>query len=127
MSKISLVCLILVVSMIAYIDAHGRMMEPPNRGSVWRLPEGINFPKAEFDAEWCAFKDPNDKRNIRNATCGICGPIYNNDPTAITEVYKGGPEIYANVTSFERNSPIYKGDIVRTYKKGQWVTANLRV
>ena len=86
-----------------------------------------DFPKAEFDTEWCGFNDPNDKRNKRDVKCGVCGPIYKNNPAAITEIFKGGSGIFANVTSFERTSPIYKGDIVRTYKKGQWITPKIRV
>ena len=127
MLKITLVCLVVATCMVVHTEAHGRMMDPPNRGSVWRERGRADFPRAEFDGEWCGFTDINDERNIRNVTCGVCGPIYFNDPKAYNYVYKPAPKIWANTSSFERTGPFYKGDIVRTYQQGQMVTAKLRV
>ncbi len=128
MFKIISILLLCAIYFIANIDAHGRMMEPPSRGSVWRLPEGKGFPIAEYDNEWCGYNDdPNDKRNKRDTRCGVCGPVYHGDPAATIEIYKGNFGEYTNLTSYERGSKMYKGDIVRTYKKGQWVTAKLKV
>jgi hypothetical protein len=81
----------------------------------------------KFDTEWCAYDDPADKRNTRNVTCGVCGPIYNGDPRAYTLILKRDDQINANVTSFERSSSVYTGKIVRTYKKGELITIKLRV
>ena len=123
--------LLVLAAFIASIDCHGRMMEPVNRGSAWRVPLGLTEPKfprtTRFDAEWCAFEDRDEKRNNRNVTCGICGPVYLNDPAAFHVIYKGGAGFYANVTSFEKGSSMYDGRIVKTYKKGQNVTARVKV
>ncbi len=117
MIKLISLCLILAVCKIAHIEGHGRMIDPPARGSVWRLPEGKGFPMVKFDTEWCGYNDPADKRNTRNVTCGVCGPIYNGDPRAYTLILKRDDQINANVTSFERSSSVYTGKIVKTYKK----------
>ncbi len=127
MIKLISLCLILAVCKIAHIEGHGRMIDPPARGSVWRLPEGKGFPMVKFDTEWCGYNDPADKRNTRNVTCGVCGPIYNGDPRAYTLILKRDDQINANVTSFERSSSVYTGKIVKTYKKGELITIKLRV
>ena len=126
--------LLVLAAFIASIDCHGRMMEPVNRGSVWRVPEGkVNpkFPVMIYDTEWCGFDDPNDKRNNRNVTCGICGPVYDNNPAAFKVVHKfganGDPKFYTNLTSFEKGSVKYDGRIVKTYKMGQTMTARVKV
>ncbi len=127
MFKLLIVCVLYSAYLSLDVEAHGRMMDPPNRASVWRLPEGKDFPVAEFDAEWCDYDDPNDLRDNRNSSCGVCGPVYNGDPLAIVLREKKKFEVYTNLTSYERGSIMYKGDIVRTYKKGQWVTAKIKV
>ena len=127
---IKLTILLIVAAFTVHVECHGRMMEPVNRGSVWRLPEGKmepRFPKNKFDTEWCGFDHLDEKRNKRNVTCGICGPVYLNDPAAFHVIYKGGPKIYANVTSFEKGSTMYDGRIVRTYRSGDKLTTRLKV
>jgi len=127
MFKLLIVCVLYSAYLTLDVEAHGRMMDPPNRASVWRLPEGKDFPVAEFDAEWCDYDDPNDLRDKRNSSCGVCGPVYNGDPRAVKSQYKHKHGVYTNLTSYERESTMYKGDIVRTYNKGQWVTAKIKV
>ena len=75
-----LVCLVLA-TIVVYCDAHGRMMDPVNRGSAWRLYEFQHFPEArdKLDQEWCAYDNPNDPRSadrinarIRKSLKGLC-------------------------------------------------------
>jgi len=127
MIKLISLCLLLAVCKIAHIEGHGRMSDPPARDSVWRLPEGRDFPVAKFDTEWCGYNDPADIRNTRNVTCGVCGPIYNGDPRGYTMIFKRNDEIDANMTSFEWSSSVYTGKILKTYKKGELITIKLRV
>merc|ERR1712110_631304 len=111
-------------------------MEPVNRGSAWRQYPDL-FPKARYDIEWCGY-DSLEKElaylntnptDIRNVTCGICGPIYNNDPTVPATIFKpnlnGGT--YQTVYSYEKSSPIYRGYIVRTYNQSQTINIRLRI
>jgi len=97
MLRIVSIIVLCAVYMIVNVDANARLMDPPARGSAWRLPEfaGKGFPINEVDQEWCF--DPLDKfpyQRQRNASCGICGPIYNGNPTnSITIVKKGDVSI----------------------------------
>ena len=103
-TKLSL-CLFILATVLVTIDAHGYMIDPAARGSVHRLNNTASFPLAVFtstptDAEWC---DMNN--NKRNVTCGVCGPIYYNDPGYYGR-FELGDRVKFNttVTSYERNS-----------------------
>ncbi len=68
--------------MVVSIDAHGYMIDPAARGAVFLLNNSTAFPKTVFprlftNNEWCDDERPTKMRNVR---CGVCGPIYNNDP-----------------------------------------------
>merc|ERR1712150_25503 len=109
-------------SIIAIIDAHGAMIEPKNRARA------VNFKE---ELEWCNFFNNLEERkldesNWRNASCGIAGPIYNNNPYVYTTVYKPAPNKYVSIPSFEVESPIYTGEIVNTYEQGQWIDTVIR-
>ena len=123
---------LIIASLMVYIEGHGRMMEPTNRASVWRLrylPDFKNIPEVNYENEWCGFDDPvkDARKNLRNATCGVCGPIYNNKPEAITQIWKSSSNKFVNVTSFERTSPVYTGKIVKTYIRGEWIEVQIKV
>jgi hypothetical protein len=80
-TKLSL-CLFILATVLVSIDAHGYMIEPAARGSIFRLNNPASFPVSVFprisvDNEWCY--DPKNP-NFRKVTCGVCGPIYYNDP-----------------------------------------------
>lgn len=66
--------ILLMGALIATIDAHGRLIDPINRASLWR--DNLftdSFPMFEDDDIWCHSERKKDL--IRNATCGVCGPI----------------------------------------------------
>jgi len=113
------------------INGHGRLMNPVSRSSAWRIPKYRDlFPVFRFDTEWCA-----SFRRIdiaRNATCGVCGPVYNGKPEEpLTEIRKKYRMV--NATSFERNSHAFKNIasfipyIVETYRKGQWIKPRVKI
>merc|ERR1712110_1115749 len=98
-NKTKMISIILIISIcVVNINGHGEMVQPPNRGSAWRYDN--RFPKNLYAAEWCQkVKSLSDRtfieKNSRNAKCGICGPIYNDDPTVYTTVHKNGAGIVA--------------------------------
>ena len=115
-----------LASLIVYINAHGRLADPVNRGSIWRHnPDEERYPWAE-DLEWCfdPYLDPVPESDKRNVKCGVCGPVYNNDPKAVYRIIDGEEtELY----SFERESPLYTGDLQKIYRRGQKIRVKLDV
>lgn len=129
MNKISSIALILTIC-VSYIESHGELLVPPNRGRAWRVDK--RFPKGVlYTAEWCdqvnnlVDRVPRE-RNVRHSKCGICGPIYNNDPTGFTPIYKGASNITAYLPSFEASSPVYLGLSVATYKTGETIDVQVK-
>ncbi len=132
-TKLSL-CLFILATVLVSIDAHGYMIDPPARGSIFRLNNPASFPSAVFpriptDPECC-----NMRNNTRNVTCGVCGPIYYNDPgyfgNFVLDTTSGENR---TVTSYERNSVQYRNVpsmsqyIVKTYKKGELIFPRMKV
>lgn len=115
-----LICLT-ITTLIAYVDSHARLADPVNRGSLWRLDENLPFSE-EF--EWCS--DPQDSI-VRKVKCGVCGPIYNNDPKSTYSIQDDGFGFNLFLQSFERGSPLYTGRIVKTYKRGSIIQATIEV
>ena len=121
-----------IASLIAVINAHAEMIQPPNRGAAWRFFPDQGFGENEHNSEWCANVEDLDSRvftesNSRKATCGIAGPIYDGKPDVITKVVKGGPGITAYIPSFEVQSPIYTGMSVANYTKGALIDVTILV
>ena len=112
-----LTILIVIAALVAYADCHARLATPTGRQSIWRLDEE-RLPFTE-ELEWCY--DPVLSAGRGNVKCGVCGPIYNNDPTS-TFFADGALQV-----SFERNSPVYTGMIVRTYKKNAIIQVTIDV
>lgn len=120
----------------SYANGHGRLMDPISRGSAWREYPDL-FPKALYDIEWCGYESEAQEadylrvnpKDIRNVTCGVCGPIYNDRPENSATIFKpninGGA--WSEVFSFEKSSPIYRGHIVKTYTKGQTIDVTLKI
>ena len=105
----------------AYVNAHARLMEPVSRGSAWRkFPKEFPFTDQD-DADFC--------NNRPNSTCGICGPLFHNDPKASQDIYiPHNPwHTWKTYYSFEKGSRYYTGKIVATYKKGQTIEAVVKV
>ena len=134
-TKLSL-CLFILVTVLVSIDAHIYMVDPPARSSVWRLNNTASFPSAVFpriqsgEDEWC---DMNN--NNRSTSCGVCGPIYNNDPgfTGMFVLFNTTTVGRFNVRSYERNSfhfrnvPSMSQYIVDTFKKGELIETRMKV
>jgi hypothetical protein len=54
----------------AFVDAHGRMLSPPGRGSMWRL--GFNVPENYNDmSNYCGGIQRQWEQN--HGKCGVCG------------------------------------------------------
>ncbi|VDH96242.1 Hypothetical predicted protein, partial [Mytilus galloprovincialis] len=91
-----------------YVAGHGYMFEPPNRSSLWRLPEfkPIVEPNYNDNALFCG-----GKWNLASngGKCGVCGDPYQ------------GP--YPN----EAGGVYAKGIIARTYKSGQDIPVKIQI
>ena len=134
-TKISL-CLMLLASFLASIDAHARLVDPISRASLGRtFPNRFpGYPVFRNENEWCG--SPAPRRGERNVTCGVCGPIYNRNaaqPFEIITPFTNRTNVTANVTSYERNSVSFRNFasmerfIVQTYKDGDWIEPKIRV
>lgn len=110
-----------IAAFIAYVDSHARLADPVNRGSLWRLDEDL--PETE-EYEWCS--DP-EESSLRKVKCGVCGPIYNNDPKSTLSLENDGFGESLFLQSFERVSPLYTGRVVKSYKKGSIIQATIEV
>ena len=132
-TKLSL-CLFILVTVLVSIDAHIYMVDPPARSSVWRLNNTASFPSAVFpriqsgEDEWCDMDN-----NNRSTSCGVCGPIYYNDPGYFGNFVLHTSGENRTVTSYERNSFLYRNVpsmsqyIVKTYKKGEMIFPRMKV
>lgn len=115
--------------LIAYVNAHARLMQPVSRGSAWRKYPN-DFPYVDQDdADMCdVFNGRPKKVNVK---CGICGPIYNDDVASSANIYirhkDPKPDYNKTHYSFEKGGPYYTGKIVKTYKKGATVEALIKI
>jgi hypothetical protein len=89
------------------------------------------FPRISHENEWC---DDAKNPNFRKVTCGVCDPIYYNDPGYYGRFELGNPvKFNTTVTSYERNSFLYRNVpsmsqyIVKTYKKGEMIFPRMKV
>ncbi len=116
-----IICLT-IAALIAYAESHARMEDPMNRGGLWRL-DAARFPEQD-DNEWC--NEPTETPLRKNVKCGVCGPIFNNDPKEELDFVDSLGERFP-LKSFERGSPVYTGHIVREYKQGSVINVTLHV
>ena len=116
MNKMILISFALVAIFIISVNGHGRLLKPVNRGSAWRIfPR--EFPYVEQDeTDMC----DNSKKD-RPMHCGVCGPVYKNDPAGSFQVIIRSQNYNKTHYSFEKGSRYYTGKPVATYKKGQTV------
>jgi len=110
MAKLLIASLCVVAFVVVGINGHGRFMKPPNRSSIWRVPEfaGQN-PPANYDDNqlYCGGIHQADEPG---SNCGPCG-----DPFS-----------QAKPRDNEINGKYYKGIIVADYQAGQ-VTGTSRL
>jgi hypothetical protein len=104
-----------------------------NGGNFLELDPLPGFPEYEFLDQWCAELDPVTNKYLsheevgRNVSCGIAGPVYNNKIRGPQSIFIDEFNENKIVWSFEYGSEMYRGKIVRTYKKGQTIDATINV
>ncbi|XP_026733298.1 uncharacterized protein LOC113497784 [Trichoplusia ni] len=93
---------------VAYVSGHGRVVEPPNRASIWRY--GYDSP-ANYDDDGLNCGGFYTQWSINDGRCGVCGDAYNTPSPRPHEL--GGK--YG------------KGYIVATYAPGEVITTNVYI
>ncbi|CAF2117618.1 unnamed protein product [Rotaria magnacalcarata] len=93
-------------SLIRFCNSHGRMLEPPQRGSMWRF--GFDVPPNYNDmSNYCGGKD--NQWTVQHGRCGVCG-----DP------FQGPRE--------HENGGIYATGIIgRTYESGTTINTTIDI
>ena len=126
MNQKFLIGLTLLVT-LSCVNGHGRLMQPASRGSAWRIfPD--KFPNTiQDDSRFCFQNDAMGFFFNGNATCGICGPIYNGNVASSSRITIPAWKYDKVHYSFEKGSKYYTGKIVETYKKGQTIEVLLEV
>ena len=108
---------IIAISFLACVRSHADMVEPISRCRAYLEYPDIFPDNSDQDCtRWCATKKETNSDNVK---CGICGPIYNDDITSPAVVKIKGVE--HTHWSFEKGSPMYRGNIVKIYKKGETI------
>ncbi|KAJ8715291.1 hypothetical protein PYW08_005272 [Mythimna loreyi] len=100
--------LITLACVVAYAHGHGRLMDPPNRGSIWRF--GYNSP-ANYDDDGLNCGGFSHQWSVNGGKCGICGDPYDSSTPRAHEL--GGK--YG------------LGYIVATYAPGDLITFNVYI
>ncbi|CAB3230487.1 unnamed protein product [Arctia plantaginis] len=65
--------LLIFTSILVYVHAHGRLVHPPNRASLWRL--GYNSPP-NYDDDGMNCGGFYRQYSVNRGKCGICGDAY---------------------------------------------------
>lgn len=91
---------------VDYVSSHGRLLEPIARTSAWRIDK--RFEKNFNDAGmFCGGAYIHHEEN--EGKCGICG------------------EDYKEKKKYEKGGRYYKGYIMKTYTKGQFIVSIVEV
>ncbi|OXA55288.1 uncharacterized protein LOC118435297 [Folsomia candida] len=94
------------------VRGHGRLLEPPNRSSIWRFPEfSDRKPPVNYDDNALYCGNYTTHYEVNGGKCGVCGDPYNQPRPRDNE--EGG--IY------------YAGIIVRGYKSGQIIPVEVEL
>ncbi|CAG7710001.1 unnamed protein product [Allacma fusca] len=97
---------LLGITLVVYVSGHGRLMDPPNRSSVWRVPEFAHLsPPANYNDNELFCGGAGVQHGQNGGRCGECGDAYHL------------PRPRAN----EGGGNYARGIIVRNYRKGQTV------
>ncbi|CAL8109433.1 unnamed protein product [Orchesella dallaii] len=95
-------------SLLLHIAGHGRLMEPPNRSSLWRFPEfDQHAPPINYNDNELFCGGFPAQHEFNGGRCGVCGDNYNDTRPRANE-HKGQ---YGN------------GIISRNYTQGQNITS----
>ncbi|ODM92966.1 hypothetical protein Ocin01_13718 [Orchesella cincta] len=103
MSKFTIILITAFAAVFSGVNSHGRFMKPPNRSSIWRVPQfqSQNPPQNYNDMElFCGGVHQADNPGTN---CGVCG-----DPQS-----QGAPR------DNEVNGKWYRGIITGRYSAGQ--------
>ncbi|XP_047032400.1 uncharacterized protein LOC124639190 [Helicoverpa zea] len=100
--------LITLSCLVALAHGHGRLMDPPNRGSIWRF--GYNSP-ANYDDDGLNCGGFYHQWSVNGGKCGVCGDPYDS------------PQPRAH----ELGGTYGKGYIVATYAPGDVITTNVYI
>ncbi|ODM93285.1 hypothetical protein Ocin01_13396 [Orchesella cincta] len=105
MARFALIALVSALVAISTVEGHGRMMKPPNRSSIWRVPEfaSQNPPPNYSDNQ--LFCGGVHQENDPGTNCGVCGDAVS-DPTPREN---------------EINGKYYKGIITGRYTADRFV------
>ncbi|CAF0815885.1 unnamed protein product [Adineta steineri] len=105
-SQLFLFDFFIVFSLIDFCNSHGRLLEPPQRGSMWRF--GFEVPANYNDmSNYCGGKE--NQWTSQNGRCGLCG-----DPFQGPRDHEDGG-IYAT------------GIIGRTYESGEMINTTIDI
>ncbi|XP_037041216.1 uncharacterized protein LOC119077953 [Bradysia coprophila] len=101
--------LLLVVALVAGVNSHGRLMRPPSRSSVWRVPEfqSLNPPPNWNDNE--LFCGARHQAVNPGTDCGVCGDPIN----------------AATPRPNEMGGQFYRGIITGRYTAGQIIDIDI--
>jgi len=108
--------LVLLVSLWAFyaevVKGHGRLMEPPNRSSLWRFPEFDSYePKENFEDNQLFCGGVIIQHGFNGGRCGECGDAYNQTQPRDNE-----------------NGGVFgRGIVVRNYTAGQWIDIQIEL
>ncbi|PVD28138.1 hypothetical protein C0Q70_10723 [Pomacea canaliculata] len=107
--RTTMMTMTLVLSLFAVpvVDGHGRLIDPPARGSAWRF--GFNTPINYNDNEMSC-GGLNHQWYILQGKCGVCGDRWD-----------------ANPRPHEVGGTYATGTIVRTYTQGQTIQVTVQI
>ncbi|ODM92262.1 hypothetical protein Ocin01_14420 [Orchesella cincta] len=103
-----MVCI--VSSFLLHIAGHGRLMEPPNRSSLWRFPEfNQHSPTINYNDNELFCGGFTAQHGFNGGKCGLCGDNYND----------------TRPRDNEHNGKFGKGIISRNYTQGRTLLPHL--
>ncbi|ODM89639.1 hypothetical protein Ocin01_17043 [Orchesella cincta] len=109
MARFTIIALVSALVAIAQVTGHGRMMKPPNRSSIWRVPE---------------FASQNPPPNYSDNEL-YCGGIHQADDPGTNCGVCGDRKSAAAPRDNEMNGKYYRGIITGRYTAGQVIDVEI--
>jgi len=109
MSKYIFVALLAVVLTVGHVNGHGRLLDPPQRSSMWRFPSEFPSAQANYNDNELFCGGAGVQHGQNGGRCGECGDPYHvskprpNEHTGqfgtgtITRTYRGGESVLVDV------------------------------